>query len=110
MRRIILSAMLLLPAAGVAQAQIPTDCSRVLQISNWKSEFSRGYYSNTVDLKNIGPDRVTVSHRYNGAGAIYSPPIQLAPDRFTRREVARTQNRLSPTELQAATTLTCTRP
>lgn len=108
MHRILLSAMLLLPAAGIAQAQITVDCRRVLDISNWSSDLSRGYWTNRVDLRNISQARTAVTHSYNGAGAIISQASELAPGGFTRRELARTASRQGATELQAATTLTCT--
>lgn len=108
MHRILLSAMLLLPAAGLAQAQTAVDCARVLDIGNWSSELSRGYYTNRVDLRNVSQARIAVTHSYSGAGAIISPASVLAPGGFARRELARTQARRSVAELQAATTLTCT--
>lgn len=108
MHRILLSAMLLLPAAGMAQAQTSVDCRRVLDISNWASDLSRGFWTNRVDLRNISPARISVTHSYSGAGAILSPPSELAAGAFCRRELARTDTRRSPTELQAATTLACT--
>lgn len=107
MHRILLSAMLLLPAAGIAQAQTAVDCARVLDISNWSSDSSRGYWTNRVDLRNVSQARIAVTHSYSGPGAIISPASSLAPGGFTRRELARTQARRSAAELQAATTLTC---
>jgi hypothetical protein len=109
MHRIILSAMLLLPAAGIAQAQSPTTvaCARVLDINNWSSEPSRGYVTNRVDLRNVSQARIAVTHSYNGPGALLSPPSELAAGGFARRELARTGTRRSGAELQAATTLTC---
>lgn len=109
MRPIILSAMLLLPAMGVAQAQSPTAvaCARVLDINNWSSELSRGYFTNRVDLRNTSQAPIAVTHSYNGPGAIISQASVIAPGGFTRRELARTEARRSVAELQAATTLTC---
>ncbi|TCH96366.1 hypothetical protein EJV46_20515 [Roseococcus sp. SYP-B2431] len=108
MHRIFLSAMLLLPAAGLAQAQTAVDCAGVLDIGNWSSELSRGYYTNRVDLRNLGQARISVTHSYRGAGAIISPPVVIAPGGFARRELARTQARQAAVALQSATTLTCT--
>jgi hypothetical protein len=110
MHRLILTAMLLLPTAGIAQAQSPTTvaCARVLDISNWSSELTRGYFSNRVDLRNISQARISVTHSYNGPSAIISAASALAPGGFARRELARTQARRSAAELEAATTLTCT--
>ncbi|MDB5378463.1 MAG: hypothetical protein JWR00_2909 [Rubritepida sp.] len=112
MHRIILSAMLLLPAAGIARAQSPTTvaCARVLDINNWSSEPSRGYVTNRVDLRNVSQARIAVTHSYNGPGAILSPASELAPGGFARRELARTGTRRNAAELQAATTLTCVVP
>lgn len=107
MRRIILSAMLLLPAMGLAQAQTPVACARVLDITNWSSERSRTYFTNRVDLRNVSQARIAVTHSFSGPGAIISQPSELAPGGFTRRELARTESRRSAAELQAATTLSC---
>ncbi|WP_424811639.1 hypothetical protein [Roseococcus sp. YIM B11640] len=107
MRPTLLAALLMLPAASLAQAQTPVECRQVLDITNWSSEFSRGYFTNRVDLRNISQGRIAVTHRFSDGGEIISPASELAPNGFTRRELARTANRLAVSALQSKTTLTC---
>lgn len=96
--------------AGVAYAQggLPAKCEIVLEISNWQStKTERGYFTNRVDLRNKAAGKVSVNHVYTGAGAIFSPPVDLLPGAWTRREVARTSGYNLPNEIRNATQLTC---
>lgn len=101
------AALLVLPLAGAQAQVIPAHCQGTLEVSGWQSKSERGYWANSVDLRNISGQPVQVTVSYSGPGAMNRPAFRMEPGGWARQWLARSSSFIPENMLRAATTVVC---
>lgn len=101
------AALLVLPLAGAQAQVIPINCRGILEISGWQSQSERGYWANSVDLRNISGQPVQVTVRYSDPGAMNGSAFRMEPGGWVRQFFARTSSFMPESMLRPRTQVFC---